>query len=124
MYLQFCVILFQVNREDSDLQFNVYHKHVTDFEFRKMSVRNNRSVTLQDVLLGEEYEVCVSSVEVSTGKMSPLSRGLAIGEKDVTLMAILNVHFNEYSVRTFCMCVYMCLCVCALVAVLFYNYLG
>ena len=103
MYLQFCVVLIQVSGEGSNLQFTVYHKHVTEFEFCKMSVRNNRTVTLQDVLLGEEYEVHVSSVELSTGKMSPLSRGLAIVEKDVTLMAILNVYFTEYSVRT---CVY------------------
>ena len=81
----------------------MYHKHVTEFEFRKMSVGDNRTVTLQDVLVGEEYEVRVSSVEVSTGKMSPLSRGLAIGEKDVTLMAILNVYVNEHSVKT-CVC--------------------
>ena len=84
----------------------MYHKHVTEFEFCKMRVRNNRTTNLQDVLLGEEYKVCVSSVEVSTGKMLPLSRGLAIGEKDVTLMAILNVYVNEHSVK-------MCVCMSA-----------
>ena len=54
---------------------------------------DNRTVTLQDVLLGEEYEVRVSSVEVSTGKMSLLSRGLAIGEKDLRKCGI-NGHFE------------------------------
>ena len=92
-----CHSIIQVNRESSNLQFTVYHKHVTEFEFRKMSVGDNRTVTLQDVLLGEEYEVRVSSVEVSTGKISPLSRRLAIGEKDVTLMFI---------------CVYVFVCMC------------
>ena len=83
----------------------MYHKHVTDFEFHKMSVGDNRTVTLQDVLLGEEYEVRVSSVEVSNGKMPPLSRGLAIGEKDVMAM-----HF-EYVHEHLITCV-MCVCLC------------
>ena len=109
----YCTFLFQVSGEGSELQFTVYHKHmhVTESEFHEMRVRNNRTVTLQDVLLGEEYEVLVSSVEVSTGKISPLSRGLAIGEKDVTLTAILNVYVNEHSVKTcVCMSAYICMC--------------
>ena len=102
---------------------------MTEFEFHEMSVRDNRTVTLQDVLLGEEYEVRVSSVEVSTGKMSPLSSGLAIGEKDV--MAILNVLINIRLIAsvlcvyvcvresTVCVyaCVFICVCVCVCVGV-------
>ena len=99
----------------------MYHKHVTDFEFQKMRVKINRTTTLQDVLLGKEYEVRVSSVEIGTGKMSPLSRGLAIGEKSVTLMAILYVYVNEHFVKTcVCMSTYirMCLFICAYVCLI------
>ena len=36
---------------------------------------------LKNVMIGEEYEVRVSSVELSTGKVSPLSRAVTVGEK-------------------------------------------
>ena len=55
-----CLFRIQVEGEGSDLHFNVFHKRV---------------------MIGKEYEVRVSSVDLSTGKVSPLSRAVTVGEK-------------------------------------------
>ena len=59
----------------------MFHKRVSELGFHKMDVGSNRTVTLKNVMIGEEYEVRVSSVELSTGKVSPLSRAVTVGEK-------------------------------------------
>ena len=59
----------------------MFHKRVSELGFHKMDVGNNRTVTLKNVMVGKEYEVRVSSVELSTGKVSPLSRAVTVGEK-------------------------------------------
>ena len=58
----------------------MFHRRVSELGFHKIAVGSNRTVSLNNVIIGEKYEVRVSSVERSTGKVSPLSRGVTVGE--------------------------------------------
>ena len=85
--------LFQVEGEESsDLSFNVFHKRVSELGFQKTAVGNNMTATLKNVLIGEDYEVRVSSLEPSSGKVSALSRGIIVGEKTgVAILLIMHL---------------------------------
>ena len=81
IFVNVSLFWIQVEGEGSDLHFNVFHKCVNELGFHKMAVGNNRTITLKNVMIGEEYEVRVSSLELSTGKVLPLSRAVTVGEK-------------------------------------------
>ena len=94
-----CLFLFQVEGgESGDLSFNVFHKRVSELGFQKTAVGNNMTATLTNVMIGEEYEVRVSSLEHSSGKVSALSRGIIVGEK--TGVAILLIKHLILRIQT------------------------
>ena len=61
--LKVCQLLFKVKGEGSDLHFIVWHKGVSECGFHRIGVGSNRTITLKNVVIGEDYEVFVSSVE-------------------------------------------------------------